>query len=184
MKKYSANLPGRNGVTVVEAAIGIIITSLVIIMLLNFYSQGVKGSRRGIEHLNNMGIASILMSQIEYDLMRASRIVSPLPGQSKKSAIWQFPSDSTGEISTISYKLLPEGIERIESRPGDSRRYIFCKGRKVDLSFDNLEFSAANVDKDKSGVLVALFVSSPPKPGENPEEFQLIRLVSWRKPVK
>ncbi len=174
----------NSGVTLIEMLIGIVVTSLMVGILLSFYSSGVRGSQKGMEHLNNMGIASILMSQIEYDLMRASRFLVPSPGKSDNAASWEFPADSSGGIGTITYRLVPEGIEREERRSGELQKYVYCKGRTVTLSFDNLQFTSAAVASDKSGVLVALFVASPPKAGEVQEEFKLIRLISLRNLVR
>jgi hypothetical protein len=128
-----------------------------------------------------MGASSILMSQIEYDLMRATKILSPASGETSTAASWEFIADSSGAKGTISYDLVPEGISRKEKTPTDTHQYIYCKDRKVNLSFDNLLLTDSSLKPDRTGMLIALFVSSPSKDlKKQSEEFKLLRLISCR----
>ncbi len=171
----------KSGVTLVEMAIGVAVTSILIIALMNFFGSGLKSSQKGMDHLNNMGAASILMSQIEYDLMRATKILSPGSGETSTSAAWEFIADSSGAKGIISYELADNGIEREEKTTTETHHYLYCKDRKVNLSFDNLLLTDASLKPDRTGILVALFVSSPIKnPEKQSEEFKLLRLISCR----
>ena len=175
--KYNSK---QQALSLIELIIGAAVTSLIITGLMQFYLAGLRSSQRGIEHLNNMGVAAVLMSQIEYDLMRAKRLVSPAQGHSDSSASWEFVVDSAGNTGVISYSLETDGIMRTEKRNGNTQSYVYCRNRKAGLSFDNLVLGSSLVAENRNGVLVSVQVANHQSGGMPAEEFEIIRLITWR----
>lgn len=175
----------RSAVTLVEVLIAIVIVSLIIAALMSFFSFGLIGSRRGMENLTNIGEASILMSQIELDFMRARRVLSPGSGESASEARWEVFTSEGSSGGLITYRQTARGVERSETRGGNSSSYTFCKGRSVNISFDHLILKNLPEKIDKTAVLVALSVGNSPEDARPSEEFRMIRLITCNNlPVK
>lgn len=168
----------HKGITLVELSVGAVVVGLLIVALMNFFSFGLSGSRRGMESLTNMGEASILMSQIELDLMRARRMLEPSSGDSATAAKWEVGLSTTGATGIVSYRMTDKGIERTEQSGAEMEQFLFCRGRKVTLSFDHLILKDLPEKIDKTAVLVAVFVGNSPDDKRSSEEFRLIRLIT------
>ena len=61
----------KRAVSMVELTIAVVLTSLIVSGLMVLYTTGLRSSSKGLDHLNNMNDAAILMSRIEYDLLKA-----------------------------------------------------------------------------------------------------------------
>ncbi|MFZ5951918.1 MAG: type IV pilus modification PilV family protein [Candidatus Rifleibacteriota bacterium] len=172
------HLKQKFGITLVEVAIGAVLVSLMIAGLMNFFSFGLRGSKKGMENLTNMGEASILMSQIELDLMRGRQLISPSPGDSSTAAEWRLERIDDSETSTVSYRQLSKGVERTEKGGAEQEKYVFCRDRNVNISFDHLSLKDLPEEIDRTAVLVALSVSGSPDGKAPSEEFRMIRLIT------
>ncbi len=167
----------RDGVTLIEVTIGVFIVSLLLAAVMNLFGAGMRGSKKGMAHLTNMESAAILMSQIEYDLLRSVDLLDPAPGVSDKVARWKILTPE-GE-GTIIYNLLPGGIERKLDAGSDDQKYLYCKGLDVKLAFRHVTFDSAPGSGAKAGMWVELSVASPKKLGST-EEFKMKRLILCR----
>lgn len=169
----------KKAVTLVEVLIVVAISASILIVIMNLFSSGMKGSVKGLAHQANMEAASIIMSQIEYDLLRATKLEHPVAtvtGDFDNVAKWNLYNKS-GKISTVNYTS-PSGIgvKREVETDGNTQSYVFAKDKKVDLKFKHFRFQ-------KEAMLIKLTVSSKDskKIGSNPEEtFSLSRLIVIR----
>ncbi len=167
----------RRGITLVEISIASFIVTLLIGSVIHLFNAGVRGSTKGMAHLTNMEATAVLMSQIEYDLLRAFQVEDPAPGVSDKVARWKILTpDGEGRII---YNLLPEGIERKLDAPAGEQKYLYCKGLAVKLSFRHVTFAGGPASPEKAGMWVELSVATPKKNG-NTEEFKMKRLIICR----
>ncbi len=167
----------RQGITLIEVAIGVFIISILMAAIMNLFGAGMRGSTKGMAHLTNMEAASVLMSQIEYDLMRAVKLLDPAPGSSDKVARWEILTDSGN--GTIIYNLLDNGIEREFDGSSDDNKHVYCKGLDVKLAFRHVTFAASPGSGNKAGMWVEISVATPKK-GNNSEEFRIKRLILCR----
>ncbi|HNX75875.1 MAG TPA: prepilin-type N-terminal cleavage/methylation domain-containing protein [Candidatus Rifleibacterium sp.] len=167
----------QQGVTLIEVAIGSFIISLLMASVMNLFGAGMRGSTKGMAHLTNMEAAAVLMSQIEYDLLRAVKLLDPAPGASDKVARWEILTDSGN--GTIIYNLLDNGIEREFDGTSDDNKHIYCKGLDVKLAFSHVTFAASPGAGNKAGMWVEISVATPKKGGSS-EEFKMKRLILCR----
>lgn len=167
----------QRGVTLIEVAIGSFIISLLMAAVMNLFGAGMRGSTKGMAHLTNMEAAAVLMSQIEYDLLRAVKVLDPAPGASDKVARWEILTD-TGN-GTIIYNLLDNGIEREFDGTSDDNKHVYCKGLDVKLAFSHVTFAASPGSGNKAGMWVEISVATPKKGGSS-EEFKMKRLILCR----
>lgn len=166
----------RSGITLAEMAIGLIIISIIFVVVFNVFSIGLRGSNKGMAHLTIMEGAAILLSQIEYDLLRASVVKDPADGASDKDARWEILLDDSSGKGTIMYNLLDEGIERTIDAAGKQYKYVYCRGLKVAMKFQHVTLpDPANAQK-KVGMWVELTVEAPEKFGTE-EKFSMKRLI-------
>lgn len=166
----------RCGLTMIEIVIGALIISIIMAVVMNMFGAGLRGSTKGMANLTNMEAAAVLMSQIEYDLLRATAISDPLPDSSDKVARWEmFDGDGAG-VGTVIYNQLSDGIERQLDSPGGNHKYVYCKGLEVSLIFRHVRFNDAAKNQQKVGMWVELAVASVKK-SNNGEEFKMKRLV-------
>ena len=123
--------------TLVEVIIGVVLTAVLLIGVMNIFSSGMKGSTKGLAHQANMETASILMAQIEYDLLRAYLIKSPDNKTKDDAASWVFnQEDSSGKplAVVVNYTKNAEGIVRnVVSEKDNSQisNNVFAKGFDV-----------------------------------------------------
>ncbi len=173
--------------TLVEVIIGVVLTAVLLIGVMNIFSSGMKGSTKGLAHQANMETASILMAQIEYDLLRASKIKSPLVNMKDDGASWDFYFAASGEgyPVTVTYSKGTDGIIRNvfdETKNKSILNTVFARGHDVSISFLHLKFKRSNdtqVQK-KHGMWIELTVSSKEKKTAQVETFTLKRLVVIR----
>lgn len=163
----------KKGISVVEIVIGLIILSILLIVLMNLMTTGVRGASKGITHLGLMESSSILMAQIEYDLLRAYQIdPSFIAGINARWGIL-----TPGGSAIITYNLLTNGVERRLDEPSGSQQYVFLKDTKVDISFESFSFADTPNQTQRVAILVSLKVSSHERAQGNSEEFSLKRLI-------
>ncbi len=166
----------RGGLTMIEIVIGVLIISIIMAVVMNLFGAGLRGSTKGMANLTNMEAAAVLMSQIEYDLLRASRITDPSPDSSDKVARWELPDDDGSGVGTVIYNLLANGIERQLDSGTGSQKHVYCKGLEVSLLFRHVGFNDAARGTQKTGMWVELSVASSRKSNNN-EEFKMKRLI-------
>ncbi|MDD2999812.1 MAG: type II secretion system protein [Candidatus Riflebacteria bacterium] len=164
------------GITMVEITIGVLIISILMAAVMKMMGAGMRGSTKGMAHLANMEAAAVLMSQIEYDLLRASSIVDPPAGEKAEVARWDILTNEGSGKSTIIYNLLNNGIERKLDSGSEKHDYIYCKGLDVKLAFRHVKFDDAAATAFRSGMWVELSVASSKKSNNN-EEFKMKRLI-------
>ena len=183
----------KRAFTLVEISIGIIIASLLIIGLMSLFRAGMKGSSKGMAHQENMETASILMSQIEYDLLRSYSISYPQNGSEEDGAKWDFYyGNSDSSKASVDYSYENNAIARkvtmynLDGSSGREEKTYFARGHKVDLRFLHLVFEVGsqNISKKRHGMWVELTVSSKDnRNGGNNEPFTLKRLIIVRKQI-
>lgn len=166
----------RKGITLIELVIGLIIVSIIFVVVFNIFSVGVRGSNKGIAHLTIMEGAAILLSQIEYDLLRASLLQDPLPGVADKVARWEIPLDNPTGKATIMYNLLDNGVQRTEVVGGDQLKHVYCRGLKVDIQFRHVCLPDPTSSLQRVGMWVELSVVAPEK-FSTTEKFSMKRLI-------
>lgn len=170
------NLVKRKGITLVEMVLGLIIISIIFVVVFNVFSIGLRGSNKGMAHLTIMEGAAILLSQIEYDLLRASVVKDPAAGASDKDARWEILLDDSSGKGIIMYNLLDEGIERTIDAGGKQHKYIYCRGLKVALKFQHVTLPDPANAQQKVGMWVELNVEAPEKFATE-EKFSMKRLI-------
>ncbi len=173
-------------VTLIEVIIGIVLSALIIIGVLNIFSSGLKGSTKGLAHQANMETASILMAQIEYDLLRATSIKSPDKNTSDDSASWKlyYAASGKGYPVTVTYSKGSDGIIRnvVDEKENKTiSNNVFAKGHNTKINFLHLKYKVGNDKKiQKQGMWVELTVSSKEKKTGDIETFTLNRLIMIR----
>jgi hypothetical protein len=174
---------GRSGLTIIEVVIGALIISIIMAVVMNMFGAGLRGSTKGMANLTNMEAAAVLMSQIEYDLLRATEISDPAPDTADKVARWEMLIDESSGKGTVIYNLLADGIERQLDCGTGNQKYIYCKGLDVSLQFRHLLFKDPEKDIERAGMWVELAVASAKK-SNNGEEFKMKRLILCKNVVR
>ncbi len=178
----------RKAITLVELLIAIAIGAVLLVALLHLFASGMKGSAKGMAHQANMQTASILMSQIEYDLLRATKINSPDYNKKNNKAEWKFYYMASGKNTPVYvfYEKVSNGIARVVYEDENHRKIlnktIFAKENNVDISFIHIALNTGNKDfsRLRDGMWVELTVSSKNKKTVTEEPFTLKRLVMLR----
>ena len=164
----------RRGFTLIEVSIGVIISAIILVGLMNLFSSGMKGSTKGLAHQANMESDSILMSQIEYDLLRATEIIEPAEDKKSNNASWRFYYAASAVITgkgdpvAVQYTNHGDGITRyVDMGDGKTQSTVLAKGQKVDLSFAHFTINNAlkkyadkKLIQKKHAIWVELTVSS------------------------
>ncbi len=140
----------KKAVTLIEISIGIVISALIFVALMNLFSAGMKGSTKGLAHQDNMQVASLLMSQIEYDLLRSTEILSPTYGDSDNAAQWKLCYDRIdNKYATVDYTSEGNTVARKVTLSNNKTEKInYGKDNKVKVEFTHF---ATNVADEKSG---------------------------------
>ena len=178
----------KNAVSLIEIAICIVLSTLLLIGILNLLSSGMKGSAKALTHQDNMEAANILMRQIEYDLSRATEIMSPARNKTEKEANWVIKYKEGGQEKAITYMynvesnstLFPpyKGIKRIVDNTGEgSKDSYLAKGHPIKLYFTH--YASGTADFEKHGMWVELEVGSQ---RNDVATFSLRRLIAIQKP--
>lgn len=178
----------RKAVTLVEITIGVVISSILLIGILNLFGSGMRGSAKGMAHQANMQTASILMSQIEYDLLRASKIEKPEYNKKSNEAEWSFYYLASGKNTPVyvSYRKASGGISREvyedQSHKKLIQKNVFAKDHKVDISFVHFATNTGNksFSQFREGMWVELTVSSKNTKTATSEPFNMKRLIMVR----
>lgn len=129
----------KEAFTLIEISIGIIISALLLTGIMNLFSSGMKGSTKGMAYQANMETATILMAQIEYDLLKTVQINYPTsadgPNDKQKMAQWQFYKAPEG-IATVTYQIIDNNVVRdVELPNGKNQKSVFGKGLNIDINF-------------------------------------------------
>ena len=82
----------KSAITLIEMSIAIVLAFILLSVVLKIFSSGMKESANALTHQDNMETANILMSQIEYDLIKATAIQSPNCNEKSNNAKWLFNS--------------------------------------------------------------------------------------------
>lgn len=172
----------KTGLTLVEISIGVVISALLLAGIMNLLSAGMKGSTKGLSHQANMESASILMSQIEYDLLRAKELSDPPINGKDSSARWiMYYSHSDNGDATVSYSVEQDSIVRIaDLGGGKTEKQVFCKGHKVNLNFTRFAVQIG-FEQIRHGMFVELSVGAKEDTKlASAEVFSMKRLVMIR----
>ena len=184
----------RKAVTIIEVVVVVVLSSMLILGIMNIFSSGMKGSAKGLAHQVNMESASIIMSQIEYDLLRSTSISKPESGLNEffDTAIWNFyyGASGSGKPSTVTYLKNSNGLgvcREVKMDGGKMQKTILAKLQKVDLKFRRFTFNTGskNYPTYKDTMLVEVTVSSKDSArGGTNEAFTLRRLIVVRNSVQ
>ena len=133
----------RKAFTVVEVIVALAILGIIVVGLMNLFVSGLKGSTKGMSHQSNMDAGMILLSQIEYDFQRSTKIISPISKQKAFEGHWElYYERSPSRSATVNYQAGSggTGIERKVVYDGKIQEsMLFAKGHKVKLLFTHLE---------------------------------------------
>ena len=182
----------RKAVTLIEVIIVVGFSSMLILAVMKLFSSGMKGSAKGLAHQANMESASIIMSHIEYDLLRAVNISKPESGANENfdTAIWDFNSGNSDKLSTVTYSRMSDGIgmcREVKTDGGKVQKTVLAKAQKVDLSFKHFTFNTGSKKYPiyKEAMLVEVTVSSRDSMrGGTNEFFTLRRLIVVKTPIR
>ncbi len=185
----------RKAVTIIEVTVVVVLSSIIFLAIMNLFSSGMKGSAKGLAHQANMESASILMSQIEYDLLRATKISEPDPriNEDFDKAIWEFNNGTSNpeKPATVTYSKIDNGnggvCREVKMDGGKVQKTIFVKAQKVDLKFRRFIFNTSSTEypQYKDSMLVEVTVSSKDNiRGGTNESFTLKRLIVVRAPYR
>ena len=170
----------KKALTIVEISIGAIISSLLLLVVLNLFSSGMKSSSQTLTHQDNMEAANILMSQIECDLQRATEIKHPGWNDSDKVSNWVFQNKDVNINYTYDGATGAEGVIRIVNDNGKTVKTTFSKNHPVKIKFTHFA-KPTSVEKgniknfEKHGMWVEIVVSSK---GKDIPPFTLKRLIT------
>ena len=174
----------KKALTIVEITIGVLISSVLLIVVLNLFSSGMKNSSKTLTHQDNMEAANILMSQIECDLQRATEIKHPGWNDSDNVANWVFQNKNVNITYTYDGATGLEGIRRIVNDNGKSMNTIFSKGHPVKIKFTHYakptSIEKGNIKNyEKHGMWVEVVVGTK---NSDIASFTLKRLITIHSP--
>ena len=184
-------LKKRKAVTLVEILIGIILTALIISGVMQLFSSGMKDTAKALTHQDNMEAANILMTQIEYDLLRAVEIKEPVWNDTQDGGLWEIQKteeDNNNSKKTISINYSNNGNNGI-LRDYGGEKHVFAKGHAVKLSFTHFAVDTSEGNENdklvvKHGMWVELTVYSNPGNYDEKDDktFDMRRLIVIRRP--
>ena len=177
--------------TLIEVLVCVILSVILIIGLINFFSSGLKGSAKTLNMQDNMEAANILMAQIEHDFLNATEIKIPEWNKvSNGSAQWISVSDSS--IGSVQYTYdyvsgSKDGVHRKVFGNKINLDHYIAKNHLIDLKFTHY---AVDVNKNQNneitserhGIWVELTVYSS-KDKDDKDAFTLKKLISVKKPI-
>lgn len=176
----------KKAFSLVEITIGVLIFSIMLIVVMNVFSSGMKGSRIALTHQDNMEVANLLMAQIEYDLLKTTKIEYPKRNETKSEAQFKFEGED-GKTITFSYDMTDNGIDGVHRNVfenNSSLDYYFAKGHTINIKFTHFAVDAgggSNNDllSDKHGIWIDLEVGDPK---ESVASFTMNKLIVVRCP--
>ncbi len=184
----------KKAVTLIEIIIVVAISSIIILAVMNLFSSGMKGSAKGLAHQANMESASIIMSQIEYDLLRATTFLKPESGVNNDfdSASWEFnyKASTSDKPSIVTYTKINDGLgvcREIKMPDGKVQKTTLAKSQKVNLIFKRFTFDTSSTKYPvyKQAMLVEVTVSSKDNiRGGTNESFTLKRFIVVRSSIQ
>lgn len=142
----------RKAITLVEISIVSVLAFLIIGSILNVFSSGIKGSTRNLTHQDNMETANILMSQIEFDLLKVNEIISPDWNQEGNKAIMVMKSSSSLGDIVFSYDNDPtsqNGVHRYVKGNNFEENNYFAKNHPVKLNFTHVVINSTNSNNNE-----------------------------------
>ena len=167
--------PAKQAFTMIELAMAILLTSILMIGLSHMFSGGLKSSVKGSAHLNNIQTSSVLLGQLELDLKKTSDIIFPASEEGDSNEhikLEVLEEGSSGGLATgsVMYSLDAggEGVKRMQDFSGNTSEHTFCRGLKVNLGFRRLELSSGQL-----GLMIKLRTKNP----RGPEEFTMERFI-------
>ena len=184
----------RKAVTLIEIIIAVALSSLIILAVMSLFSSGMKGSAKGLAHQSNMESASIIMSQIESDLLRATTFLKSESGENQdySTATWDFHygASNSDKPSTVTYSKTNDGLgacREVKMPDGKIQKTILAKTQKVNLILKHFAFNTSSTKYPiyKQAMLVEVTVSSNDNiRGGTNEAFTLRRLIVVRTPIQ
>jgi len=163
----------RHAVTVVELLVAAVIGAILSLAITKVFFSSVRVSQKGMEHLNNVQNASIVLTQIDQDLRRADSLQLPpadLPG-----GLLQIAGADEQGLLTVVYQSSPDGrgvmrrVSRVtaHSAADQTQSHLYCQGLPTTLTFEPVTINTCQTCR------VSLRVSSA---GPGGEEIALKRL--------
>ena len=157
----------KSAITLIEMSIAIVLAFILLSAVLKIFSSGMKESANALTHQDNMETANILMSQIEYDLIKATEIQSPNCNEKSNNAKWSLNSRSSLGNITFIYDHVPNSIDGVNRQViGNDikENNYFAKGHPVNLQFTHIvvnpEDKKDNRITESHGMWVELNVGS------------------------
>ena len=150
----------KDGVTLVEVCISIVVLACVMNVIMSFMAGGIKGSNKGVSHLTIMRGAENFIAYLEKDLQKASKIIDPIAGEVDKALRIETVNDK-GKTSIVTYDCFPNGINRkVYNGVSTISDNMLCKDQTVKIKFFHLEFAQKDSYQNTKAVMVQLEVSS------------------------
>lgn len=173
------NYKKRYGFTIVEISIALIVASVLLVAVLNLFRTSLSGSQKGMANLANMETATILMAQIEYDLIRtyaAPNIDFSSKDSLEEIEIFVKTDDlAKGNEYKVIYKWNGLTVTREMTNNGSSiNSHVYGKGLSLVIKFYPVTMPNPNL---KYGFYVVLEVKSAVKKSGAEETFTLKRLI-------
>ncbi|MFZ2957351.1 MAG: hypothetical protein WA705_10715 [Candidatus Ozemobacteraceae bacterium] len=177
MFSHRTRFSPRRATTLIEIVISVLLGSILILAATKLLSGGLKTSSKGSAHLTIVQATTILMSQLEEDLRRASSIVVPVAGGVENQLqleVWEIDA-TTGKPATSTVYYMQnldssKGFSRTREYLGSKEKHIFCRGLLTKGNFTHVVIAPTN----RVGLSAAFQTHSYPA-GE--EEFLLTRFI-------
>lgn len=176
----------KRGITLTEVIVAVAISAILIVGTMKLLSVGMKGSTKGLSHQHNMETATIIMSQIEYDLMKSVCLIDPAKNKRESNARWIICDDlSKNKLAYVNYDKNASGgiIRTLQPKDAQKQAHIFGKEHYIDFYFTRVECSYSNKkgetnEPSRYAVYVELTVKAKDKRKQaESEQFSLNRLI-------
>ncbi|MBF0545871.1 MAG: prepilin-type N-terminal cleavage/methylation domain-containing protein [Candidatus Riflebacteria bacterium] len=153
------------GFTLIELIICILLMTILIAGASTMLSGSLKSGQKGAAHLTIVQNSMVLISQLQFDLQRASAIFQPAVGavtQESMFEVWGLDTSGKLSTSTIIYKPTPNqkgfSRSRLDSTGSTVEEHVFCKENIAVASFTHIQDS----NSGKVGVVATFNVRSLP----------------------
>ncbi len=149
----------RRGFTLAEAIIGVVLASFVVLIISRLLSSGVRSSVKGAAHLTNVQGASLLISQLDFDLKRASSV--DIQGQQMTIEALTDVKNGQKAFEKIVYKAGDQNIG-FQRRREQDEPHFFCEGLQVEAASGSPFFAKVTFPgTDRFGVKIRFVVTRP-----------------------
>lgn len=157
----------RNGVTLIEMSIGLVIAVLIVGALHSLMSTGLKSSVKGSSHLSNIQVASIITSYLERDFVNAVEVTTPT-GDEIQLKVADDVTAGGIVLENVVYECMPS-INRfsrkkaLDGSPVTPIEHDFCSGFSVDKVGNQPVFSKISLPGGRVGFVVKFQIATAKK---------------------